>query len=53
MDLGQGDPWDAQKDMLAGTLGAVFALALFTARERSEGKKGSCAARVKTREQLA
>jgi putative membrane protein len=25
----QGDIWDAQKDMLADTLGAVFALALF------------------------
>jgi putative membrane protein len=25
----QGDMWDAQKDMLADTLGAVFALALF------------------------
>jgi putative membrane protein len=27
----QGDPWDAQKDMLADTLGAVAALALFAA----------------------
>jgi putative membrane protein len=25
----QGDPWDAQKDMLADTLGAVTALLLF------------------------
>ncbi|WP_040976981.1 DUF2238 domain-containing protein [Necropsobacter massiliensis] len=25
----QGDPWDAQKDMLADTLGAITALALF------------------------
>ncbi len=25
----QGDPWDAQKDMLADTLGAVFALTVF------------------------
>lgn len=30
----QGDTWDAQKDMLADTLGAVFALAVFAARER-------------------
>ncbi|KAF0234705.1 MAG: hypothetical protein FD177_542 [Desulfovibrionaceae bacterium] len=30
----QGDPWDAQKDMFADTLGAVFALAVFAARER-------------------
>jgi putative membrane protein len=30
----QGDPWDAQKDMLADTLGALFALGVFTARER-------------------
>lgn len=30
----QGDPWDAQKDMLADTLGAVFALAVFVARQR-------------------
>ena len=25
----QGDPWDAQRDMLADTLGALFAMALF------------------------
>ena len=25
----QGDVWDAQKDMLADTLGAVFAMGLF------------------------
>ncbi len=31
----QGDPWDAQKDMLADTLGAVFALAVFAVRERT------------------
>ncbi|WP_243364817.1 DUF2238 domain-containing protein [Fundidesulfovibrio terrae] len=30
----QGDPWDAQKDMLADTLGAVFALVVFVAREK-------------------
>lgn len=30
----QGDVWDAQKDMLADTLGAVFATALFFAVER-------------------
>lgn len=29
----QGDPWDAQKDMLADTLGAVFALAVFTLKQ--------------------
>ncbi len=29
----QGDPWDAQKDMLADTLGAVFALAVFVLRQ--------------------
>jgi putative membrane protein len=28
----QGDVWDAQKDMLADTLGAVFALAVFRLR---------------------
>lgn len=31
----QGDVWDAQKDMLADTLGAVFALAVFAVRERT------------------
>lgn len=30
----QGDPWDAQKDMLADTLGALFALGLFAVRQR-------------------
>lgn len=30
----QGDPWDAQKDMLADTLGALFALGLFALRQR-------------------
>jgi putative membrane protein len=30
----QGDIWDAQKDMLADTLGALFALALFAALRR-------------------
>ena len=30
----QGDPWDAQKDMLADTIGAVFALAVFAMRGR-------------------
>lgn len=45
----QGDIWDAQKDMLADTLGAVFALALFgfkrpdrdptvTAYDRADGR---------------
>jgi len=29
----QGDPWDAQKDMLADTLGALGALALFAGRQ--------------------
>lgn len=32
----QGDPWDAQKDMLMDTLGALFALGLFFWRERRE-----------------
>jgi putative membrane protein len=30
----QGDPWDAQKDMLADTLGAICATALYFARNR-------------------
>lgn len=30
----QGDPWDAQKDMLADTLGAVAAVLLYFARQR-------------------
>jgi len=30
----QGDIWDAQKDILADTLGALFALGLFTLRRR-------------------
>jgi putative membrane protein len=30
----QGDVWDAQKDMLADTLGAIFATALFFTNER-------------------
>lgn len=33
----QGDVWDAQKDMLADTLGAVFALLLFRLRGRRRG----------------
>ncbi len=32
----QGDIWDAQKDMLADTLGAVFALALFWVLRRRD-----------------
>jgi putative membrane protein len=28
----QGDPWDAQKDMLADTLGAIFATLLYFSR---------------------
>jgi len=36
----QGDPWDAQKDMLADTLGAVFALGIFMiTRGRHRGKR--------------
>jgi putative membrane protein len=31
----QGDPWDAQKDMLADTLGAVLATAVFFVRRRA------------------
>ena len=31
----QGDPWDAQKDMLADTLGALVATLLYFARHRS------------------
>ena len=31
----QGDIWDAQKDMLADTLGAIFATALFFAQGRA------------------
>jgi putative membrane protein len=33
----QGDPWDAQKDMLADTLGAMCATVLYFARHRSAG----------------
>jgi putative membrane protein len=33
----QGDVWDAQKDMLADTLGAIFATALFFAVYRPPG----------------
>ncbi|QQL45697.1 DUF2238 domain-containing protein [Sulfuriroseicoccus oceanibius] len=32
----QGDIWDAQKDMLADTLGAVFAVTLFAALPRNK-----------------
>ena len=32
----QGDPWDAQKDILADTLGALFALLLFFVINRDE-----------------
>jgi putative membrane protein len=32
----QGDPWDAQKDMLADTLGAIFALTVFYLRNRRQ-----------------
>jgi putative membrane protein len=39
----QGDTWDAQKDMLADSLGAVFALALFSVLNR---------ARIRTLSQL-
>jgi putative membrane protein len=45
----QGDVWDAQKDMLADTLGAVFALALFAVvRRRDLGgvRPGDSAGRV-------
>jgi len=36
----QGDPWDAQKDMLADTLGAVFALGIFMITQgRHRGKR--------------
>jgi len=31
----QGDPWDAQGDMLADTLGAITAVLLYFARHRS------------------
>lgn len=34
----QGDPWDAQKDMLADTLGALFALLLFRLAGPRPGK---------------
>ena len=33
----QGDVWDAQKDMLADTLGAIVATTLFFARDRVAG----------------
>jgi len=36
----QGDIWDAQKDMLADTLGAVFAMSLFAFQDR-KGKSAS------------
>ena len=31
----QGDPWDAQKDMLADTLGAITAVSLYFGVRRS------------------
>lgn len=39
----QGDIWDAQKDMLADTLGAVFALLLYALRrpDRAHGERAS------------
>uniref|UniRef100_I2Q4C8 Putative membrane protein n=1 Tax=Desulfovibrio sp. U5L TaxID=596152 RepID=I2Q4C8_9BACT len=37
----QGDPWDAQKDMLADTLGAVFATMVFTLKQGWHRKKVS------------
>lgn len=37
----QGDVWDAQKDMLADTLGALFALALYHLREFSDSRRSS------------
>lgn len=33
----QGDQWDAQKDMLADTLGALFAMLLFWIHEKRSG----------------
>lgn len=36
----QGDPWDAQKDMLADTLGAIVAIALYFARNRAAPPTG-------------
>lgn len=35
----QGDIWDAQKDMLADTLGAIFATTLFFWRKKKDEKK--------------
>lgn len=35
----QGDVWDAQKDMLADTLGAIAATGLFFARGRAEAER--------------
>lgn len=35
----QGDIWDAQKDMLADTLGAVVAMVVFFARHRLWGRR--------------
>ncbi|RFP64498.1 DUF2238 domain-containing protein [Hymenobacter lapidiphilus] len=37
----QGDIWDAQKDMLADTTGAIFALALYALFKGDEDKKGT------------
>jgi putative membrane protein len=42
----QGDPWDAQKDMLLDWLGAVAGLVLFTpVHERQIGRLGSSKSR--------
>ena len=37
----QGDPWDAQKDMLCDALGAITAILLYFARHRAAPSPGS------------
>lgn len=37
----QGDPWDAQKDMLLDTLGALLGLAVFTAAHERQLNRGA------------
>ena len=36
----QGDEWDAQKDILCDTLGAICSMALFLGRQKGRAKEG-------------
>jgi len=44
----QGDVWDAQKDMLADTLGAIFAIAIFILCGKPKTTNGHEVTRMKT-----